>query len=159
MKGVPCEGLGAPYIRDHPVALGWMLNANTWMQNRPQQVLNLCIPHRWEKEEGTREKMPVSAASQSARGVSHPNHSHNWSLRVWQAYRIVPYLPFCPHFPFCTAAMVKKGRLVLDLHMWHDLQLEPEAVGTCFRKLIYFSKMQLLSSAWRLGLLWSVSHL
>lgn len=130
VKGVPCEGLDSLYVRDQLVALVQMLNTKTWMQKLLLEVLNLCIPQRQEQEEGTWEE---NASFCCQPGCQRRQLSHSVPQLVTESLLSSAFLlTFSNAHCHCG----EKGRLVLALHMWHDLRLQPGTVSTCFRKLI-----------------------
>lgn len=135
LKGVPSEGLGSLYVRNRN-----LLCYECWMRRPGCKTCSrkywICtFPKGKSRMNKHGKKWEFAAASQGLRGCSSPTHKHNGWLRVCQAYRLFPYLPFCPHFPFSTATMVKKGRLVLTLHMSRP---STRAVSTCLRKVGVF---------------------
>ena len=76
-------------------------------------------------------------------GCQRRQPSHSLTLLMTES---VPSLQICilpaflPTFSNLHCCCGEKSRLLLALRMWYDLQLQPEAVGTCLRKLTLFFK-------------------
>lgn len=131
-RGIPFESLGSLYVRDQPdmdVKCKGLDTKATAASTEPMHSLKVRLERRNKGRNS-------SFCCQS--GLQSRQPSHSLAELVTESLLLDSCLTclFPQYFPIFL--VVKKGRLVLALHMWQDFQLLPGAVGTWLRKLILF---------------------